>query len=348
MPTWYADPPLLLALLFIVIGFVVLIKGADTLVGGAVAIAERFQLSPAVIGATVVAFGTSLPELAVSLFSVLEAVQTGTATDPDGPVAISVGNIVGSNIFNIGAILGVSALVVPMTVARSSMRWDYPVMVAAGALLVLASVPLFGPDPIIARWNAVILIVCLIGFTVWSIKNGSVEVDPELEELLEKESHVSPGKATWLIVLGIVMLVIGGDITLAGGIAVAQAAGLEERVIGLTVMAMGTSLPELATSIQAARRGQSEMAVANVLGSNCFNVFCIIGITAAIIPLPVSQSTLVYDYPWMFAFFAALVPAVFFMHRFGRLYGVVLVTMLVVYVSSLLIMGEPAAPLPTS
>jgi cation:H+ antiporter len=332
MPDWYLHPPLLLAVFMVLAGFALLIKGADLMVAGAVALARRFGLSPAVIGATVVAFGTSLPELMVSLFSAVAAAREGSLGSADGPAAIAVANVVGSNIFNIGAVLGLSALFAALPVSLSSKRIDYPWCLGSTLLLIGLSLPLTG-SPMIVRVEGVILVACLVGYIWANFRSGPGQELPDVEG----QSAVS---AIGLVALGLMMLAAGGDVTLNGALSVARDGfGLSERVIGLTVMAIGTSLPELVTSVQAARRGQSAMAVANVLGSNCFNTFCIIGVSALVVPLPVSHETLWWDYLWMMGFCLAILPAMLLRGRLSRPNGAVLLVGVLVYVGLLLVLG---------
>lgn len=333
MPAWYSQPHPVLALVFVVIGFATLIKGADLLVMGAVALARRWDLSAAVIGATIVAFGTSLPELVVTLGSGIKAIQAGQGGDPDGPAAIAIGNIVGSNIFNIGAILGIAALVRALPVPPSTLRLDYPLMMLALLMLVAFSQPWGGGAAVIGRGEGAILVLGLIAFTVIAVRTGKIDPD-EIPVAPDHGIAASIG----LIGLGVVLLALGGEISLTGGIAIARSFDLSDRVIGVTVMAIGTSLPELATSIQAVRRGHTDIAVSNVVGSNIFNVFCIGGVTAMILPLPIATGSLDWDYWWMLGFGVVLLPLLINgeVRRVTRLEGALLLTGLVVYVTLVL------------
>jgi cation:H+ antiporter len=312
------------------VGFWVLLKGADLLVAGAVSIAQRTGLSPAVIGATVVAFGTSLPELVVSVVSSVQANVTGET----GRADIAISNVVGSNIFNIGAILGISALMRRLPVPASSLRLDYPLMVAAFVFLVLFSIPWDGGAGRIYWWQGAIFVGGLIAFTVMSVKLGKVDTDEVAEAGGDGRSV---GSAIGLIVIGILMLAGGGEVTLTGAVKLAELAGMTERVIGLTVVAIGTSLPELATSIQSARKGHTEIAVANVIGSNIFNVLCIVGVASLILELPVNRGTVGWDYLWMMGFAIVLLPMMLSGRVIGRPAAVVLLVMLVTYVTLLIV-----------
>lgn len=333
MPDWYAHPHWALAIVFVLVGFFVLIKGADLLVEGAVAIARKTGMAPAVIGATVVAFGTSLPELAVSVFSLINAGDPSQyASVAESPAAIAMSNVVGSNIFNIGAILGISALVRHLPVPKSTLRIDYPFMIVAMLLLVGFSMT-GGQSGEIARWEGGVLLVGLLLFTVLAIKSGGGA--DELPDEPEDGDAIKPLKAIGLILAGVVMLTVGGDVILKGSVALAETAGMSKRVIGLTVVAIGTSLPELATSMQAARKGQTEIAVANVVGSNCFNVLCICGIASMFQPLPVPEGMITWDYIWMLGFAVALLPLMLTGRTIQRGEGVFLVIALLTYVTLL-------------
>jgi|SaaInlStandDraft_1057018.scaffolds.fasta_scaffold03475_7 cation:H+ antiporter len=330
MPDWYSNPGFALATIFLVVGFYMLIKGADILVEGAVVIARKAELSPAVVGATVVAFGTSLPELVVSVGSNIKAISSGSALDPNGPAAIAIGNIVGSNIFNIGAILGISAFFSHLEVPPDTRRRDYPIML--GALFAMVFFSVSGEPYQIDRTEAAILFVGLILFTFQAIKLGKAEVSEN--NVASKEASIGP--ALILLGIGIVMLGLGGEISLTGAIAISRELGLSERVIGLTIMAIGTSLPELATSIQASRKGHHAIAVANVVGSNIFNVFCIIGISGMIIPLSVHPAMLGWDFFWMCGFSLSMAWCFWVQKRIGKIAGGILVFALCTYVGILL------------
>lgn len=331
MPSWYQEPTLTLAICFVLAGFYSLIKGADFLVEGAVDIAKKFSMTPAVIGATVVAFGTSLPELVVSVGANVKALEQGLGHDPNGPAAIAIGNIVGSNIFNVGAILGLSALFTSLTVAKSILKRDYPLMIVSLILMIVLSI--WGENQCIDRFEGMLLVLGLMLFTFQAIKMG--RIDPEDE--LASSSDENLGLALGMVFLGTTMLALGGEISLTGAIAISQSLGMSERVIGLTVMAIGTSLPELATSIQAVKKGEHDIAVANVVGSNIFNVLSIVGISSLIIPLPVHSQSISWDYPWMLGMSLMLLPMFYIFKKVNRWMGCVLLFSLTVYIVLLLL-----------
>ena len=277
----------------------------------------------------------------MTMGSNIKAMQLGVPSDPDGPAAIAIGNVVGSNIFNMGAILGLAALVTPLPVPRSTIRLDYPLMILALGALVVFSLPMGDNGPEIVRWEGGLLLIGLIAFTYVAVKLG--KIDREEVEELASHRHSLWG-AVGFILLGVVMLCAGGDISLNGAISLAEAIGMSDRVIGVTVMAVGTSLPELVTSIQAVRRGHTELAIGNVVGSNIFNVLCIVGLTALIFPLPVAHGTLHWDYWWMVGINLALLPMFLAGFRVGRIEGAVLVVALVTYVSLVLTINPGGSP----
>jgi cation:H+ antiporter len=288
-------------------------------------------MTPAVIGATVVAFGTSLPELVVSVGANVKALEQGLGHDPNGPAAIAIGNIVGSNIFNVGAILGLSALFTSLTVAKSILKRDYPLMIIALILMIVLSV--WGENQCIDRFEGILLVIGLLLFTFQAIKTG--RVDPGEELTASPDENL--GLAIAMVFLGTVMLALGGEVSLTGAISISKSLGMSERVIGLTVMAIGTSLPELATSIQAVKKGEHDIAVANVVGSNIFNVLSIVGISSIIIPLPVHPDTISWDYPWMLGMSLALLPMFYIFKKVNRWMGCVLLSCLMLYIVLLLL-----------
>ncbi len=281
-------------------GLALLVYGADRLVRGAVTLARAAKVSAAVIGLTIVSMGTSLPELTVSVAASLR-----------GAADLSLGNVVGSNIFNIGAVLGLSALILPMRVHGSAVKLEWPFMfLASFQLLLLAR------DGGLDRLEGGFFVVGLVLFTGYAVVIGREAVHgEEAADLAAEVSRLAPraglrsvGAAGALIVLGILLLIVGGELLVRGAVSLARSLGMTERLIGLTIVAAGTGAPEAATSIVAARRGQSEIALGNVIGSNIFNVLGILGITALIRPLPVSPEMLGGDLWWMLALSLALFP----------------------------------------
>lgn len=258
---------MLLDIFLIVFGVAMVLYGADRLTEGASALARRMNVPEIIIGLTIVAAGTSAPELFVSLVSALK----GT---PD----LAVGNVVGSNTMNAMLIVGCAALVAPMTISKSTVKKDIPFSVAASVLLILIAV-----DSFLGRIDGIIL---LLGFAIFMIytlrqaKNGKQESNVEVK--LE-----NPWLSGFYVLLGLGLLVVGSNLFVSSASHVAMALGISEGVVGLTVVAGGTSLPELATSVVAARKGQSAIAIGNVIGSNVFNILLILGLTATISPLQI-------------------------------------------------------------
>ena len=263
-------------ILMIIAGVVLVLWGADRLTDGAVALAERMQIPQIVIGLTIVALGTSAPEFCVSLVSALK----GTAD-------LAVGNVVGSNIFNTMLIVGVAAMVAPMTILPSTVRKDVPVaLLASVALTVMVLM-----DGDLSRVDAALLFVGFLAF-MWVTLRGA-----KGSHAIEQEQAAPRGysvlKSVGLLVLGLACLVVGSNIFVDGATSVAQTLGVSEAVIGLTIVAGGTSLPELATSVVAARKGNSGIAIGNVLGSNVLNILLILGAAGLICPMQVQGITLV-------------------------------------------------------
>lgn len=276
---------MLLNILMIVGGIALVLWGADRLTDGAVGIAERLCIPQIIIGLTVVAMGTSMPEFCVSLVSAVK----GT---PD----LAVGNVVGSNVFNILLIVGVASLVAPITILRTTVRKDIPFAVMASAWLVIIS-----GDSNLSRFDAATLFFLFLAFMYISVKGAMGEgakkqatdgtMSGESEENEEGRKEVPLWKSAGLIVLGLACLVGGSNIFVEGATEVAAALGVSDAVIGLTVVAMGTSMPELATTVVSARKGNSGIAIGNVLGSNVFNILMVLGLTGIICPMTIQGIT---------------------------------------------------------
>ncbi|HMP96112.1 MAG TPA: calcium/sodium antiporter, partial [Kiritimatiellia bacterium] len=253
-------------LLFIAGGFALLFIGADRLIAGAVRLSLRSGISPLIIGLTIVAFGTSTPELFVSL----RANLTGSGD-------IAMGNIIGSNIFNLAVILGISALIQPINVKSQLIQQDIPVMIGA-TLLFFA----MARNLTIERWEGGVLFTLLVAYILLNVRLARRHAEPELSEEFEHHMPKAPGTLPadifWMT-LGIGLLVAGSNLLVAGAVSLAEAAGVSKALIGLTLVAAGTGLPELATSIVAAIKKESDLAVGNIVGSNIFNILCIAGLS---------------------------------------------------------------------
>lgn len=276
------------SLIKLVIGFLLLVKGADYFVEGASSIAKKLRIPTFVIGLTIVAFGTSAPELAVSISAALK-----------GSNDIAIGNVVGSNIFNTLVVLGASAAITPIAVEKGIIKKDYPLSIFAAILLGVLSLDMIlfkTPAMTLSRVDGIILLVAFAFFMYTTVKAGLKQraaANPEHEEALAN-MYMPAWKSILILVVGLAGIVIGGDLSVEGAKEIARAFGLSEALIGLTIVAFGTSLPELVTSIVAARKGESDIAVGNVIGSNIFNIFFILGVSATILPMNVS-STYLYD-----------------------------------------------------
>lgn len=262
---------MLLQIGLLILGFVVLIKGADWLVSGASSLAKKHKVSDLAIGLTVVAFGTSAPEMVVNVFASLQQHQE-----------IVFGNIIGSNNFNLFVILGIAGLITPLVVQSSTVRREIPLSFIAVILLFFLANDFLLPDrQVISRFDGLILLAMFGLFILYVYRQ--LKADPaEMEDFDLVHSH---GKIWLLILLGLAGLVIGGRLVVTSAIEMATALGVSEKIIGLTIVAAGTSLPELATSVVAALKKNNDIAVGNIIGSNIFNIFLILGVSSLITPL---------------------------------------------------------------
>lgn len=289
--------------IFFVAGLALLTLGAEWLVRGASRVAAWAGISPLVIGLTVVAFGTSAPELAIN-------VQSAMGGQPD----IAIGNVVGSNIANILLILGISAIVAPLVVVQQVVRQDVPLMIGISVVTYL-----FALDGLISTLEGFVFFGALVAY-IWFLIRQSRKESREVEQ--EYEQEYSPGEQKnlrgWLLNIGLVvaglgLLVLGARWMVDSAVEVAHWMGVSELVIGLTVVAVGTSLPELATSVVAAAKGERDIAVGNVVGSNIFNLFFVLGLSSIVVPvgIPVSQAALLFDIPVMIAVAVVALPIFF-------------------------------------
>ncbi|HJM89370.1 MAG TPA: calcium/sodium antiporter [Dehalococcoidia bacterium] len=313
-------------LIHVAIGLAVLISGAWLTVRSASTLAASFGLSRVVIGATVVAFGTSAPEFVVSLFA-----ATHDAT------GIAVGNVLGSNVANVALVLGISALVAPMTVHWRLLRWEIPLL--GGATLVTV---VFAADGVVERWEGLLMFAGLVGFIALSPRLFPEAVREEADEAVEQAPALSPG---WrggpleglLLVLGLIALTLGADQAVRGAVSIAENIGISEIAIGATIVATGTSLPEVATSVVAAVRREHEIAVANVVGSNLFNLLGVVGLTAGIVTLEVDQDLFRFEIPALVLSTLVLLPLVWPRYRIARPEGALLVVLYVAFVVAVLV-----------
>lgn len=306
----------LLTIAYLIGGLVLLVIGAEALVRGAAKLAARFGISPLIIGLTVVAFGTSAPETAVSIQASL-----------NGSGDIAVGNVIGSNIANILLILGLSALVAPLLVSRQLVRLDVPVMIGAGVLTYMLAW-----NGSISRLDGAILLASLLLYTWFLVIASKREKSRAAVDEFAIEFGADDQARPWswvlqllLILLGLGLLMVGSQLLIEGAVALARALGLSELVIGLTVIAVGTSMPELATSLMAVYRGERDIAVGNIVGSCIFNLLLVLGAGALVSAdgLSISPNALAFDLPVMLAVFAACLPIFFSGYRINRWEGVV-------------------------
>ena len=320
--------PVSLALGFVVAGIVLLGGGGDLLVRGAVSLARLLRVRPVIIGLTIVAMGTSAPELAASLTAALR-----------GSSDVAIGNVVGSNIINVALIVGLAAVVLPIAVHLSAVRLEWPVMLGFSAAGIAMAW-----DGTISRLDGAILLAGLVAFTGILIRAAQRGwAAPDAQVLTSEVDALTVRPVRHLVLLdvglvlgGVVLLVIGAQLLVRGAVSIALVAGLSERVIGLTIVAAGTSLPELATSLVAARRGQAEIALANVLGSNIFNLGAILGIVALVQPQAVAPE-IGADLWWMLAYAIVLFPIMWTDMRITRLEGGLLLGSYGVYLGFLLL-----------
>ncbi|MFP6664402.1 MAG: calcium/sodium antiporter [Deltaproteobacteria bacterium] len=309
-------------------GLVLLGVGGEALVRGASRLARLLGLTPLIVGVTVVAVGTSAPEMAVSLNAAMQ-----------GQEAVSVGNVVGSNLLNLLVVLGAAAILMPLRVAQRLIWWDIPIMIGATAL-VLA----LGWDGRLSQLDGILLLVLVVVYLVAAVvlSGGESEaVQKEYEEEfggdVEADS-ASLGRLAASILFGLALLVFGADIFVDGAVGIARSFGVSELLISLTIVAIGTSLPELVTALVAASRGQSDIAVGNVVGSNIMNLLAILGLTAAIssgglmMPAPV----LVFDLPILLLASVACLPILWSGHRLSRREGIGFLAAYVGYITWLL------------
>jgi cation:H+ antiporter len=324
-------------ILLFIAGLALLIIGAEVLVRGASRLASAVGIPPLVIGLTVVAFGTSSPELAVS-------VQASWTGRPD----VAVGNVVGSNIFNVLFILGLAAAIVPLVVAQQLVRWEVPLLIGVSVLFwLLAS------DGLLGRVDGTVLFAGIVAYTVFAIRQSRRETAAIRAEYAQEIGGTTepPGRLpvqVVLILVGLALLVVGSHWLVEGATAVARAAGLSELVVGLTIVAAGTSLPEVTTSVLASIRGERDIAVGNAIGSNLFNLLCVLGLSALVAPagIPVAAATLGFDIPVMVAVAVACLPIFFTGYLIARWEGLLFLGYYVAYTAYLIAAAKEHDALP--
>ncbi|WFB35632.1 calcium/sodium antiporter [Kiritimatiellota bacterium B12222] len=287
MTEWlHAGPDWLMPLLALFGGLYVLIRSSDRFVDGAAGVARHLGISPIVIGMVIIGFGTSAPEMVVSAFSALE-----------GKPALALGNAFGSNIANIGLILGISALICPIQVHSNILRRELPLLTGLTLITFLVL-----RDGVLSRMDGVLLLVLFVASMAWTVWISFQGPQDELIHSVTDEATVAPvalSKSVRDLILGLVLLVVSSRILVWGAVDLATLAGVSELIIGLTVVAIGTSLPELASTIAAVRKGEHDMAIGNVVGSNLFNTLAVVGIASTIQPFTLDKEIITRDFPLM-------------------------------------------------
>ncbi|MEL6346084.1 MAG: calcium/sodium antiporter [Myxococcota bacterium] len=318
---------MLISLLMVLVGLGLLLGGGELLIRGASNIAIKARISPTVVGLTIVAAGTSAPELVVSLSAAL-------AGTPD----LAMSNIVGSNIYNIALILGVTSIIQSLKIEGSTVKLEWPVLFLCTCLLHL-----LGRDGRIDRLEGAFFMAGLVTFVAWTVYIARQEIsgDQELDiwNEIPGDGNTSWGVSALMTVGGGLLLAAGAQSLVTGASNIAELLGVSQRIIGLTIVALGTSLPELVTSVVAAWKRAADIAVANVIGSNLFNTLGILGTTAAVTPVPVNDKTLTIDNPWMIGFTLLLFPLMRRKMCLERIEGILLLVLLGVYTFMLYITG---------
>jgi cation:H+ antiporter len=317
---------LILNWLFIIIGLAALIAGAEALVRGAGGIALLARMSPAVIGLTIVAAGTSMPELMVSVKASLS-----------GNPGLAIGNVLGSNLLNIGMVLGITALFRPLRIQGNTIRFEWPVL-----MLATLQFYLLGRDGVIDRVEGIFLtgvMITFMAYAVWLGRQGIVEnqgEEPATASFGRKGAAAIIFNLTALTI-GAALLALGADILVKGAVGIADGLGISETIIGLTIVAVGTSAPELVTSVVAALRGQGDLAVGNVVGSSIFNLLAILGIAAVFSPLPVPEEIMARDIWWLIGITALMFPMMLSGKKVNRWEGLILLAAVSAYLVMLVL-----------
>ncbi|NVJ86954.1 MAG: calcium/sodium antiporter [Algoriphagus sp.] len=299
------------AYFLLALGLIILLLGGKFLVDGASGIAVKLGMSAGLIGLTIVAFGTSAPELLVSVNAALK-----------GNSDISIGNVVGSNIANIGLVLGLSGIFYPIKISRRLIRFEYLITLAVTLLFLFVSL-----NRNVERWEGIVLFTLFIIFNFylfWLEKKGAAEQFKEVEEEIEQVKKLSWWMAVGLFLIGIVGLYFGSELLVENAVLISRNYGVPERIIGVTIIAIGTSLPELITSVMAAIAKETDMALGNILGSNIMNILSIIGLTAIIQPISVADAFINVDFWWMIGITILLFPLMRTKMQISKLEGSIL------------------------
>lgn len=335
---WHVAPKILILILFLVVGVFFLVKFCDIFVNAASAIAKKLRIPPLIIGLTVVAMGTSCPELAVSVSDSIGCLING------GNANVAIGNVVGSNICNILLVLGFSAIFTPILIKKSTLKKEFPILIGVSLLLVIFGI-FFGVGTMtgnyaILRWEGIILVVLIIAYMTYLV------IDAKRHPTEDNQEEIKDMKiwlAIILVIVGAVGIALGGEfvvfgakgLALTGADAIRVDHDLAESLVGLTIVAVGTSLPELVTSIVAAKKGQNDIALGNVIGSNIFNILFVLGIAATVNPLT-SGGTIVFNLIVMMSV-TILLFALAFTKKLGRKTGILFLSLYAVYLAFLIL-----------
>lgn len=308
--------------ILLIVGFLLLIKGADIFVDGASSIAKKLGIPPVIVGLTIVSIGTSAPELAVSIISSLQ-----------GSNEIAIGNVIGSNLFNTLMVLGLTTIVLPLIIKKDTIKVDFMINILVTFLLfILTFGKIFSNYNIISRIDGLILVaICVIYMIFLIIKSKKTNIS----EISEDEKNIRIAKKIVAVILGAVGIVLGGKLVVDSATNIAYSLGMSEKLVGLTIVAMGTSLPELVTSVVAATKGENDIALGNVLGSNIFNILLILGVSSAITPIPVAQN-LIVDFIFLLCVSIFIFALIIFSKgkekKLTRIEGIVLVVLYIGYI----------------
>jgi len=301
-------------------GLIILLIGGEFIVKGAVLVANKFHISPMVIGLTIVSFGTSAPELLVSI-------KAATEGNPD----IAVGNVVGSNIANLALVLGITVLFIPIVIDRSKIMINWVFMMLATIVFYLFSI-----NGWVEEWEGVILFLALIVFIFFLIRFSDNKSPKDSEHTLTNNTNQKPIVIILYLLLGIFGLYFGAEFLVEGAVSIAHKLGMSEAVIGVTIVALGTSAPELTASIVAAYRKESGISIGNLIGSNIFNIMAVIGITGMVNPVSISSKIMSFDMYWLLGISLMILPLIIIGSRIGRLKGLLLLIIYISYISLVL------------
>ena len=337
---WHIAPKLLVLVAFMVVGVFFLVKFCDIFVGAASSIAKKLKISPMIIGLTVVAMGTSCPELAVSLSDSINCL-----INPGTNANVALGNAVGSNTCNILLVLGISVLFTPIIIKKSNLKKEFPILLGVSLLLVIFGI-FFGIGTVtgnyaILRWEGIIFVLLMVAYITYLVIDAKKH--PQEDQNQEEIKDMKMWKAILFVIIGALGIACGGEFVVFGakGLAVTGATAiginkdLAESLVGLTIVAVGTSLPELVTSAVAAKKGENDIALGNVIGSNIFNILFVIGISATVNPLT-TGSEIVIDLLFMFAV-TVLLFVLALRKKIGRREGIIFITLYALYLTYLIL-----------